>query len=136
MSLNPGIAVATTRAEDCVIDDPVFAALRKERHAFQAYSDTLAVVTRIGASGKDIPQDCLFNENISQLSDWEAAEAKASMALVEAEQELLATKPATVQGAAAMLGYLQEHLKEEPDINPVREALGNIQAFLNDSGHR
>ena len=58
------------------------------------------------------------------------------MALVEAEQELLATKPATVQGAAAMLGYLQEHLKEEPDINPVREALGNIQAFLNDSGHR
>ena len=63
----------------------------------------------------------------------EAAEAVASAALVEAEQELLATKPESIQGAAALLGFLRKHLSEDPDINPVLEALENIQALLNGS---
>ena len=130
MSMNPDIAVGATRNGDGVITDPVFAALRKERDAFQAYSDSLARLARIGAFSNEVPSEWLLNEQVARLPELEAAETKASIALVEAEQELLATKPASIRGAVAMLGFLHEHLNEDPDIKPVREALANIQAFL------
>ena len=133
MSMNPDTAVAITCYGDCVLTDPVLAALQKEREAFRSYSDTLAGLARIGAFSGDVPQEDLLNEQVARLPELEAAEAKASVALVEAEQELLATKPTSIQGAVALLGFLREHLNEDPDINPVREALGNIQAFLNGS---
>ena len=133
MTMIPDAAAAVTRFDDYVLTDPVFAALQKKREAFQAYSDTLAELARIGAFSSEIPPDELLEQQIARLPDLEGAESKASAALVEAEQELLATKPASIQGAAALLGFLRKHLSEDPDINPVREALGNIQAFLNGS---
>ena len=135
MTMTPDTAAAVSRFEDCVLTDPVFAAIQKEREAFQAYSDTLAGLARIGAFSSDMPSDELLEQQAARLPDLEAAEAKASAALVEAEQELLATKPASIQGAAALLGFLRKHLSEDPDINPVLEALGNIQALLNGSDH-
>ena len=131
MTMTPDTAAAVPRFEDYVLTDPVFAALQKEREAFQAYSDTLAGLARIGAFSSDIPSDELLEQQVARLPALEAAEAKASAALVEAEQELLATKPASLQGAAALLGFLRKHLSEDPDINPVLEALGNIQGLLN-----
>ena len=131
--MTPDTAGAVPRFEDHVFTDPVFTALQKEREAFQAYSDTLAGLARIGAFSTDMPPNDLLEQQIALLPDLEAAEAKASAYLVEAEQELLATKPASIQGAAALLGFLRKHLSEDPDINPVLEALGNIQALLNGS---
>jgi len=133
MTMTPDTAGAVPRFEDHVFTDPVFTALQKEREAFQAYSDTLAGLARIGAFSTDMPPNDLLEQQIALLPDLEAAEAKASAYLVEAEQELLATKPASIQGAAALLGFLRKHLSEDPDINPVLEALGNIQALLNGS---
>lgn len=133
MTMTPDTAGAVPRFEDHVFTDPVFTALQKEREAFQAYSDTLAGLARIGAFSTDMPPNDLLEQQIAQLPDLEAAEAKASAYLVEAEQELLATKPASIQGAAALLGFLRKHLSEDPDITPVLEALGNIQALLNGS---
>lgn len=131
--MTPDTAGAVPRFEDHVFTDPVFTALQKEREAFQAYSDTLAGLARIGAFSTDMPPNDLLEQQIALLPDLEAAEAKASAYLVEAEQELLATKPASIQGAAALLGFLRKHLSEDPDITPVLEALGNIQALLNGS---
>ena len=131
--MTPDTAGAVARFEDYVLTDPIFTALQKEREAFQAYSDTLAGLARIGAFSAEIPPDDLLEQQMDRLPDLEAAEAKASAALVDAEQALLATKPASIQGAAALLGFLQKHLSEDPDINPVLEALGNIQALLNGS---
>ena len=133
MTMTPDTAGAVPRFENHVLTDPVFTALQREREAFQAYSDTLAGLSRIGAFSTDIPPDELLEQQMDRLPDLEAAEAKASAALVDAEQELLATKPASIQGAAALLGFLRKHLSEDPDINPVLEALGNIQALLNGS---
>ena len=133
MTMTPDTAGAVPRFEDHVFTDPVFTALQKEREAFQAYSDTLAGLARIGAFSTDMPPNDLLEQQIALLPDLEAAEAKASAYLVEAEQELLATKPASIQGAAALLGFLRKHLSEDPDITPVLEALGNIQALLNGS---
>ena len=131
--MTPDTAGAVPHFEDYVLTDPVFTALQKEREAFQTYSDTLTGLARIGAFSSEIPPDELLEQQVARLPDLEAAEAKASAALVEAEQELLATKPASIQGAAALLGYLRKHLSEDPDITPVLEALGNIQALLNGS---
>lgn len=133
MTMTPDTATADPRFEDFVIIDPVFAALQKEQEAFQAYSDTLAGLARIGAFSRELPSDELLEQQVAGLPDLEAAEAKASVALVEAEQELLATKPASILGAAALLGFLRKHLSEDPDINPVLDALENIQALLNSS---
>ncbi len=130
MTMPPEPAVVATHYEGYLLADPVFAALRKERDAFQAYSDTLAGLARIGAFSSEIPSDDLLEQQMALLPDLEAAEAKASADLMEAEQELLAAKPASIQGAAALLGFLRTHLREDPDINPVLEALGNIQALL------
>lgn len=134
MTMPQDTAAALSRYEDRVLTDPIFAALQKEREAFQAYSDTLADLAWIGAFSSDPPSNEVLEQQVAQLPDLEAAEAKASAALVEAEQELLATKPASIQGAAALLEFLRRHLSEDPDIKPVLEALGNIQALLN-SGH-
>jgi len=133
MAMIPDTGGTVTRCDDYVLSDPVLAALRKEREAFRSYSDTLAGLARIGAFSGDVPQEDLLNEQVARLPELEAAEAKASIALVEAEQELLATKPTSIQGAVALLDFLRKHLNEDPDINPVCEALGNIQAFLNGS---
>ena len=133
MTMTPDTAAAVPRFEDFVLTDPVFAALQREQEAFQAYSNTLSGLARIGAFSSEIPSDELLEQQVAGLPDLEAAEAKASAALVEAEQELLATKPASIQGAAALLGFLRKHLTEDPDINPVLEALENIQALLNGS---
>lgn len=133
MCMTPNTATAVTYYDACVITDPIFAALQKEREAFQSYSDTLAGLDRIGALSRDVPADSLLEQQTAKLSDLEAAESEASAALVEAEQELLATKPESIQGAAALLGYLCKHLSEDPDINPALEALANIQALLNGS---
>lgn len=131
--MTPDTATAVPRLEDYVLTDPIFTALQKEREAFQVYSDTLAGLAQIGAFSSAIPPDELLEQQIARLPDLEAAEAKASAALVEAELELLATKPASIQGAAALLGFLRTHLSEDPDINPVLEALENIEALLNGS---
>ena len=94
MTMTPDTAGAVPRFEDHVFTDPVFTALQKEREAFQAYSETLAGLARIGAFSTDMPPNDLLEQQIALLPDLEAAEAKASAYLVEAEQELLATKPA------------------------------------------
>jgi len=133
MTMTPDTAAAVPRFEDCVSTDPVFAALQKEREAFQTYSDILAGLARVAAFSSETPSDDLLEQQVAGLPNLEAAEANASAALVEAEQELLATKPASIQGAAALLGFLRKHLSEDPDINPVLEALGNIQTLLNGS---
>ncbi len=133
MTMTPNTTAAVPRFEDFVLTDPVFAALQKEQEAFQAYSNTLAGLARIGAFSNDTLSDELLEQQVAELPDLEAAEAVASAALVEAEQELLATKPESIQGAAALLGFLRKHLSEDPDINPVLEALENIQALLKGS---
>jgi len=67
---------------------------------------------------------------LANLVDLEDAEGKASIALMEAERAVLTTMPTTIGGAAALLGFLRQHLGEDPDLPPVIEALGNIEAVL------
>ena len=69
------------------------------------------------------------------MPELEAAEAKASASLMEAEQELLATKPMSIEGAAALLEFLRKHLSEDPDINPVLESIGNVVDLLKGGQH-
>jgi hypothetical protein len=136
MKMNPDPTTDVTRFEDYLLTDPVIVALQKERVAFQAYSVSLEGLAQIGAFSSDVPPEGLISMQLAQLPGLEAAEAKASMALVEAEQDLLATKLVSIRGAVALIGFLGEHLNEDTDINPVREALGNIQAFLIRSSSR
>ena len=133
MTMKPDTSTAVAGYNECVLTDPVFSALEKERQAYKAYAESLAGLARIGAFSNDIPTDDLLERQLEQLAAFEAAEAEASLALVEAEQELLTTRPTSIKGAAALLYFLRRHLNEDPDITPVLETLGNIEAFLNDS---
>ena len=135
MTMPPDIANAVVRHDDSVHADPVFIALRKERDAFQAYSDALTGLARLGALSCEIPPEKLLNLQEDRLPELEAAEAKASASLMEAEQELLATKPISIEGAAALLEFLRKHLSEDPDINPVLESIGNIVDLLKGGQH-
>ena len=135
MTMPPDIANAVMRHDDCVHADPVFIALRKERAAFQAYSDALNGLARLGALTCETSSDELLALQEARLPELEAAEAKASAYLMEAEQELLATKPVSIEGAAALLEFLRKHLSEDPDINPVLESLGNIVDLLKRGQH-
>ena len=132
MTMTPDTTTAVAGYDECVLTDPVFSALQKERQAYKAYADSLAKLSRIGAFSNEAPTDDLLERQIERLAEFEAAEAEASLALVEAEQELLATRPTSIRGAAALLCFLRMHLSEDPDITPVLESLGNIEAFLND----
>lgn len=107
--------------------DPVFAALQMEQRAFQAFSDALTALARAGAYSLDLREGEDLQE---RMPDLEAAEAKASAALIEAERALLTTRPTTIEGATALLAFLRRHLSEDPDIEPVIHAMGNIEAVF------
>ena len=119
-----------TRIEDVAHHDPIFAALRNERCAYQRFSDALAGLAQAGAFDVDPPSEALVALQLANLVDLEDAEGKASIALMEAERAVLTTMPTTIGGAAALLGFLRQHLGEDPDLPPVIEALGNIEAML------
>ena len=131
--MTPDTATAVTGYNECLRTDPVFSALQKERQAYKAYAESLAGLARIGAFSSEEPTDELLERQLERLAEFEAAEAEASLALVEAEQALLTTRPTSIKGAAALLDFLRKHLSEDPDITPVLETLGNIEAFLNES---
>ena len=111
--------------------DPIFAALLCEQRAFQAFSDALTALARAGGYSLDLRADAAQRERFLAI---EMAEARASAALIEAERALLTTKPTTIQGATALLAFLRRHLGEDPDIEPVIHAMGNIEAVFGESG--
>jgi hypothetical protein len=113
--------------------DPIFAALRTEQEAFQAFSDALADLARAGAFSLDLQSEEFIAYQRERLPELEAAEGKASAALIEAERVLLTTRPTTIQGAAALLGFLRKHLGEDPDIEPVINAIANIESVFGGS---
>ena len=119
--------------DDCANADPVFAALRQEREAFQAYSDALTSLAGIGAFSCEIPGKEVLDLQLERLADFEVAEATASTDLTEAEQKLLTTTPTSIRGAAALLGFLRKHINEDPNITPLLKALGNIETLLSAS---
>ncbi len=112
--------------------DPIFAALRKERQAYEAFLEALNELARAGAFSSDPPSDDMIEMQEERLPRLEAEEARASAALIEAERSVLATKPTTIQGAAALLGFLRRHLSEDPDIQPVIEAISMIEELFGD----
>lgn len=135
MTMTPDTAIASVAGNDYVTTDPVFSALQKEREAYIAYAVSLAGLAEIGAFSSEEPSDELLDQQLEGFAELEAAEAEASAALVKAEQELLATRPTSIKGAAALLEFLRKHLSDDPDINPVLETLGNVEALLNGNSH-
>ena len=110
--------------------DPIFAALRKERQAYEAFLEALNELARTGAFISEPPCDVMIEMQEERLPRLEAEEARASAALIEAERSVLATKPTTIQGAAALLSFLRRHLSEDPDIQPVIEAISMIEELF------
>jgi hypothetical protein len=110
--------------------DPIFVALRTEQEAFQAFSDALADLARAGAFNFDLQSEEFIAYQRERLPELEAAEGRASAALIEAERVLLSTKPTTIQGAVALLGFLRKQLGEDPDIEPVIHAIANIESVF------
>lgn len=133
MTPNTATGAAFNRNDDCGYTDPVFAALRKEREAFQAYSDILIKLARMESFSSERPTDALVDLELERLPCLEVAEAKASAAFVAAEQDLLATKPISIKGAIALLQFLRKHLSEDTDIHPVLQAISNIESLLDSS---
>jgi hypothetical protein len=122
--------IPTIPQVDHVEEDPIFAALQSEQRAFQAFSDALTELARAGAFSLDLQSEEFIAFQRERLPELEATEAKASAALIEAERALLTTRPTTIEGAAALLGFLRKHLSEDPDIEPVIHAISNIEAVF------
>jgi len=65
--------------------------------------------------------------NLDQL---EAAEASASKAVLQAELDLMSTRPRTMQGVAALLRFIIGYIQEDNGIDPVIDALCTVECVL------
>ena len=110
--------------------DPIFEALGAHHQARDAHFITLkeldgAVILSLeGADKAEIAWQ------LYRIPDLEAAEAEASRALLEAEKTVLKTRPTTLAGSEALLGFLQSYLGDDPEIALAIDAIGHVAAAL------
>jgi hypothetical protein len=64
------------------------------------------------------------------LDALEAAEASASAASLKADLDVLSIRPTTLSGSAALLHFMMGYLEEDNSVDPVNDALGNVETTL------
>lgn len=105
--------------------DPALQAIAAEQAAAQAHVAALAALDQAGADAAWLAY---------QAGDLEEAEAAAGAALSEAERRVLTTRPASIQGAAALLSFLRRYLADDAEMPPsarrIAAALGHAETCL------
>ena len=116
---------SNTPATTSVDMDPIFPILGLAAYASDAFTAASAALSQArGAIGWET----------YKAADLEAQEAVAIAALAEAERAVLATKPESIQGCAALLAFVRRSLSDNPampeSIRSTLVAIGNIQVTL------
>ena len=109
--------------------DPALQAVAAEQAAVQAHVAALAAVDQAGAEAAWLDY---------KTNDLKEAEAQAGAALTEAERLVLTTRPASIQGAAALLAFLRRYISDDLEMPPsarrIITAISNVEACLLGSG--
>ena len=110
--------------------DLIFEALGALREARDAHSISLKELDRAVILLREVSNEADIAWQQYRIYDLEAAETEASRVLVEAEKTVLKTRPSTVAGCEALLGFLQSYLADDPQIALVIDAIGHVAAAL------
>jgi hypothetical protein len=110
--------------------DPTLAALGVLRQARGAYSEGLRNLDEALLSSQNPANKALLAWDLYRLQDLEAEEAKAASALLDAEKAVLNTPPTTLAGSIAVLNFLHDYLKGEPDIALAARGVAHVTAAL------
>lgn len=110
--------------------DPIFAALGVLREAQEAHSRGVRDLEEALLSSRNPATKAMIAWNLHRLQDLEAEEAKAASALLDAEKALLNTPPTTAAGSIAVLIFLQDYLKAEPDLGLAVKGVAHVTAVL------
>ena len=110
--------------------DPVFAALKTVRDARELHSQGLRNLDEALLSSSNSSTKAAIAWDLYRLQDLEVEEAKAASALQMAERIVLHTAPTSLVGSIAVLLFLQQYLKAEPDIPQTVNAIGNVTTVL------
>ena len=110
--------------------DPIFEALGALREAREAHSLSLKELDGAVIFLHQVAKKADIDWQMYRIYDLEAAETEASRVLVEAEKTVLKTRPSTVAGCEALLGFLQSYLADDPQIALVIDAIGHVAAAL------
>jgi hypothetical protein len=100
------------------------------REAREAHSICLKELDGAVICFREVANKAEIAWRLYRISDLEAAEADASRALLEAEKTVLKTRPSTVAGCEALLGFLQSYLNDDPEIALAIDAIGYVAAAL------
>ena len=105
--------------------DPALRAIAAEQAAAQVPVAALAALDQTGAEAAWLDY---------QTHDLEHAVAAAGSALSEAQWLVVTTRPVSIQGAAALLGFLRRYLADDPEmptsVRRVATAIGNVEVCL------
>ena len=114
--------------------DPVILAIAAERAAGEAYEAALNALDQVGVFGPEPITHAVISWELYRQEDLLKEEASASKALTQAERDVLRAKPQSIQGAAALLGFLQRHLSEDQamplSVRRAVAAIANIESLL------
>jgi hypothetical protein len=110
--------------------EQTFEALGAHREAREVHSIALKELDCVAILLREVANKADIAWHLYRVSDLEAAEAEASRALLEAERMVLKTRPTSVAGCDALLGFLQSYLGDDPEIGLVIEAIGHVAAAV------
>ena len=110
--------------------DPIFEAFGALREAQDAYSISLKELDSAVIFLHQVANKADIAWQMYRISDLEFAEAEASRFLLEAEKTILKTRPTSVAGCLALLGFLQSYLGDDPEIGLAVDAISHVVAAL------
>lgn len=114
--------------------DPVLAALAAERAAADAYAAALSALDQADALEPVCGKPALIVWELYKREDLEEVEVQAAKALGQAERGILATKPQSAQGAAALLEFMRRFIADDPGMpasaRQLITTITNLEEFL------
>ena len=114
--------------------DPVLAALVAERAAADAYAAALSALDQAYALEPMCATPALIAWELYKRDDLAEAEAQAAKALGQAERSVLSAKPQSVQGAAALLGFMRRFIADDPSMpasaRRIIATIANVEELL------
>jgi hypothetical protein len=96
----------------------------------QAHAARLRNLDDAVLSSRNAATKAMIAWDLYRLQDLEVAQVQAASALLDAEATCLTLPPTTLAGSIAVLMFLKDYLKAEPDLSLAVIGVGNVAAML------
>ncbi len=109
--------------------DLIFAVIKDQLTSRGLHRDALRAVAEIEAISQGVVTPSQILWQLYQLQDIEAIEAIAARKVRQAQSCVLATKPSTLRGCAALLSHVRGQLKDR-QLKKVAAAIASVEATI------